>query len=378
MSEHEAFTLRLKRNAISFFGLAIIAIAVCIFVLQKWQDSVTESSPSKPICAWIEKDYTAAKAPTVVIFGDSQLGGLRSADAKVAKRKLDFVLDHHGYSIENELQVINHSAAPSRLDISNALSRLGFANTLSAGDRPSEYNEGGLLRSPKVFIACQPGSIVSDYYAMSKGLISEKKKPAVAIITVNPRSFLDNGLSCAGDSDYFRFFARRSTLDNEIFNTAYPSLQSKFNFAMKNTFRAPIAQVAVGQFVFLPDDQQHFRDNLIYPQNFSLHADTCRHQIWFLNETLKYYNALKIKPIVVSLPLLFRNDSIAKLKTLHDELKSPICDTCKSQNAKYFDLTTDTRFDESDFLDPVHLSQNGGAKIAKILSEYIAKIDSDQ
>ncbi len=363
-----------KRTTFSFWGLAIIAIAISVFAWHQWSDATTDTASRKPIGAWIEKDFRSGETPAIVIFGDSQLGGLRSADAKVANRKLDFALDHRGYAIESELKKVNGTTAISRLDISNALSRLGFANTLERSSHPTEYDENGLHRSPKVFIASQPGSIASDYYAMSKCLITEKRKPSIAIVTINPRSFLDNGLTCPGDSDYFRYFASRTTFDGEIYNVAFPRLHNKIQFALKNLSPPPTYRIAVGQFVFLPDDKQSFQtDRLLYPINFSLNADECRHQIWFLNETLKQYRALGIKTILVSLPLLSKTASIASLSKLHGQIKPQISKVCADNHAEFVDLTNDNRFVESDFLDPVHLSQSGGAKLAGVLTEHITK-----
>lgn len=367
----------MKRNLLISFGLAIAVIAAALFAWPQWSDANSETARSKPIGAWIEKDFNSGEPPAIVIFGDSQIGGLRSADAKVVNRKLDFALDHRGYAIETELKKINCTTAPSRLDISNALSRLGYANTLNSEKPTSEFNEGGLLRSPEVFIASQPGSIASDYYAMSKSLITEKRKPSIAIITINPRSFLDNGLTCPGDSEYFRFFARRTNFDSDVQNEAYPELRNKINFVINKFMPSHrLNQVAIGEFVFLPDDRQGFHDRLLYPADYSLNAKKCGHQIWFLNKTLRHYNQMKVKTIVVSLPLLTKSDSIVSFKELHDQLKVPITEACAKQNAEYLDLTTDDRFVENDFLDPVHLSQSGGAKLAGVLSQQIAKIES--
>lgn len=372
-TERGAPILLSKRSTFSILGLAIFTIAIALFAWHQWSNATSDRADRKPIGAWIEKDFNTGETPAIVIFGDSQLGGLRSADAEVANRKLDFALDHRGYAIERELKKVNCATAPSRLDISNALSRLGFANTFVGSSRPSEYGESGLLRSPKVFIASQPGSIASDYYAMSKCLITEKRKPAIAIVTINPRSLLDNGLTCPGDSDYFRYFARRTTFDSAVYNVAFPKLQNKIKFALTNIAPPATYQVEVGQFVFLPDDQQTFTDRLLYPINFSLNEESCRHQIWFLNETLKHYRALKIKTILVSLPLLSKSPSIEALSKLHGQIQSQISEACANNSAEYIDLTNDNRFAESDFLDPVHLSQSGGAKLAGVLTEHIAQ-----
>lgn len=361
MSDLGAEILQSKRNAIKVFGLAILAIAISIFAWQK-SAPLTESAELKPIGAWIERDYASGQPPDIIIFGDSQIGGLRSADAKVAKRKLDFALDHRSYAIEHELRKRN---APSRLDLAGGLSKLGISNTLTRHKHSSHFPPSG----PTVFVASQPGSIASDYYAMSKTLITKDRKPAIAIITVNPRTFLDNGLSCPGDSDYFRFFAKRTNFKSSIYEVAYPDLRSKFNAVKKTILRSPVNQVAVRQFVFLPDDKQRFNDRFIYPPNFSFDATSCGHQIWFLNETLKHHQELNVKSIVVSLPLMHIH-STAAFNKLHDSIKGSLQTTCKNKNADYFDLTNDSRFAHEDFLDPVHLSQSGGTKLANIVSKY--------
>ncbi|MDZ4837094.1 MAG: hypothetical protein SGJ27_25195 [Candidatus Melainabacteria bacterium] len=360
-----------RLNAFKFFGIALVSIAVIFCAWQIWSNKTINSSDKKTIGAWLQNDYARSDAPAVLILGDSQLGGLRSADAKVAGRKLDFALDHRSYAVESELRKINFTTGPSRLDISNALSKLGFANSLNHPASSSRFATGGVTSaSPKVFIASQPGSIASDYYVMTKGLISEKKKPEIAVITINPRTFLDNGLACPGDSSYFRFFAKHASLNGPSYNKAYPEFRDKSTAFWKNIVRSPIDQVAVGQFVFLPDDAQSFNDKtLIYPPNFSFEPQSCRHQIWFLNETLTYLKTANIKSIVVSMPML-QEKQIAAFKKLHDSIKGEIAESCQKNEAVYVDLTDDNRFVSSDFLDPVHLSQNGGAKVAKLIAQY--------
>ena len=165
-----------RLNAYIFFGIALVSIALIFCAWQIWSNKTINSSDKKPIGAWLQNDYARSDAPAILILGDSQLGGLRSADAKVAGRKLDFALDHRGYPVENELRKINFTTEPSRLDVSNALSKLGFANSLNHTPGNSRFASGGITSaSPKVFIASQPGSIASDYYVMTKSLISEKE-----------------------------------------------------------------------------------------------------------------------------------------------------------------------------------------------------------
>jgi hypothetical protein len=352
------------------FVIAFLLLALGLVIWQQWSDRVAASSKSKPIGAWLMEAYERSSAPDIIVFGDSQIGGLRSADARVAKRKLDFALDHRSYALESELRNFNTTHSINREEISNALSRLGYANSLSTSSSDRSLNG---IASAKVFVASQPGCLASDYFVMANALFSEDKKPLMAIITINPRTFLDNGLACPGDSQYFRYFVKHTNLDSEIFEHAYPSFGNKFTATIKNITRSKINQVDIGQFVFLPDDAQVFNERaILYPPNFSFQARSCSHQIWFLEKTLAFLKDRNIKTVVISMPLL-KSESIKGLRSLHDSLKTQISDLCEKNAAGYLDLTNDNRFLTNDFLDPVHLSQAGGAKFAHLLPQYITE-----
>jgi hypothetical protein len=288
---------------------------------------------AKPFGYWIARDYqSTASAPDIVVFGDSQLGGLRSADAKVAGTKLDFALDHRSYTIESQL---NHN--------------------------------GGEL---KTFIISQPGSLVSDYLVIAESLFSDLRKPERVILTVTPRAFLGNGLPFPGRSEYYRYFSSSVPL-GAMYELAFPTVESRLYAVFQSMVRAPIPTMAPGQFLFLPDDKQVFNDKIkMYPDDCVYTIDDCQHQMRFLGETLRYLHSQEIEASVVSMPMLKCRNAEA-LRKLQPELSSEIKGLCKKYEATYLDLTDDNSFSRNDFLDPIHLSQSGGEKIAMVFSSFL-------
>jgi len=320
----------------------LLAFTIGLFAVQgddgmRWPVN-TEFVPmhAKPAGYWIARDYLIGEStPDLVIFGDSQLGGLRSADAKVAGKKLDFVLDHRSYSLES------------------CLKANGFG--------PVE-----------TFVAAQPGSVISDFYIMSKSLFVGRKKPKAVAIAVSPRVFLTNGLHYPGDSQYFRYFAPHAD-SRDVDTIAYPNLGNKTHAWLKNTLHMPVELLEPGQFQFLTEDPQTYNDKLnIYPSNFQFELEHCKHQMRCLKELIAFLNENNISCTVVEMPMLDRS-SVTELRQLNHELMPELEALCAESNAQFIDLSNDGEFIQSDFLDPVHLSQIGGLTFSSVLAQAIAE-----
>lgn len=334
--------LRLAKHAIVGLTLLTGALAVGNYSLEtadclRWPAANEfASTRAKPFGYWIARAYQNCElAPDLVIFGDSQLGGLRSADAKVAGAKLDFALDHRSYALESQL---NH--------------------------------DGGEKRT---FVLSQPGSLISDYLVISESLFTDLRKPKRVVLTVTPRVFLNNGLPFPGRSEYYRYFSSTVPL-GAMYDLAFPTVGSRLHAVFQSMVRSPISTIAPGQFVFLPDDQQTFDEKVkMYPDNFSYDIKDYEHQIRFLDETLKFFQEQKIAVNVVSMPML-KTESASAFRKLQPGLSSDISHTCKKYDATFLDLTDDNSFSKEDFLDPIHLSQAGGEKFATVLAAHLNEI----
>ena len=291
-----------------------------------------------PIGYWIAKDFFAQKSvPEIVIFGDSQLGGLRAADAKVVGKKLDFALDHKSYALQSALA---HHLGKSR---------------------------------PGVFVASQPGSLISDYFVIIESLFSKTRKPNLVILALSPREFLDNGLAYPGDSNYFRFFAPYADL-GKANNLAYPDFGAKLNANLKVLTRRAIPSVTPSQFMFAPEDKQVYRsvDPVYSIFDMNMNSSRCWHQIRFLKETLNFLQELDVKTLVVFMPIP-ECDCNLEVKKFAIQLLPSITSLCNESETHFFDLNNiENKFCQSDFLDPIHLSQFGGEKFAKELASYLA------
>lgn len=297
-----------------------------------------KAGQAEPIGWWIARDFLRQpKASNIVLFSNSQLGGLRAADAKAADKQLDFVLDHRSYSVEK------------------ALSSNGDGTT--------------------VFISSQPGSNVSDYYAMVNALFSDERKPELAVFALAPRDFMGNGLDYPGDSQYYRFFSRcRSAA--ELNDIAYPDWQSKFDSLIKETFDYQIPKVRTKQFVFLPADKQVYRETAVpySSKNWQIDSPMFTQELTIFDSMLAILNRENVKVLVVLLPFAepTNNPGEAKvLSLLQKKFQNHAIVNQSGQDLFLLDLSSDSRFNKADFLDPIHLSQNGGDKFAKIVAEFI-------
>ncbi len=270
------------------------------------------------------------------------MGGLRAADAQVAGRNLDFVLDHRGYALERALN----------------------------GDAQSGLN--------RVFVASQPGPLVSDYYAMVRALITSDRKPDLVVLAVAPRDFMSNGLSYPGASQYFRFFSPLIDWQGALplRDLAYPSLSSRFDSSVRQIIGPHVPACGAGKFVFLRQDKQRYKDIDIDGDchEESLASTSVTTQLAFFEETIAWLRKAPCTVVVVSLPLLSTHQ---KSRSFTTELNGRIARTCAEGKGlpgacvSFLNLSVDKRFIKEDFLDPIHLSQAGGHKFANIVSNWI-------
>lgn len=328
--------MRFARKAIVGLALFTGALAIGNYSIEsaelyRWP-AVNEFAPTraKPFGYWIARDFqNTVPAPDIVVFGDSQLGGLRSADAKFAQANLDFALDHRSYALES---ILNND-----------------------------------VDKFKTFVISQPGALLSDYLAIAESLLSDTKKPDRVILAVTPRVFLSNGLPFPGHSEYYRYFSANVALGS-IYDLAFPTVESKMHAVFQSMSRSHLSTVAPGQFVFIPDDPQRFNDKIeMYPANFSYDGKDCEQQMQFLDKMLKFLNDQNIVASVVSMPMM-NTGAVSEFRKLQPDLASRIRASCKKYDAEYWDLTDDEDFSREDFLDPIHLSQAGGEKFAITLT----------
>lgn len=330
----------------------------------------------RPAGFWLAHSYfRLPRAPEIVVFGSSQLEGMRAADARACGRDLDFVLDFRGFSLEKAL--IPHWS---------------------------------LFDSARVFVAQMPGTLISDYFIIERALL-EKNVPRMAVITISPRDFMDNGMPYIGSSHSYQFFAPYVN-QGDLRNIAYPtrslrwmllsqvlgarldpavsliaglwqpaasalsntnSLVSNAMFSVFKHRKKPGQEhqmmcLRPGDVVFHPDARKTYSDREIsYPKELCrFESKSFNHQMRFFDRLLNDLRERGVQTVVVEMPVTRENHerlSADNWRRFH----STIAAHCMQYQAKCIDLSDAKNFNHDDFLDEIHMSLAGGDKLAKTI-----------
>jgi|GEM_PF-1421969 hypothetical protein len=330
----------------------------------------------RPAGFWLAHSYfRLPRAPEVLVFGSSQLAGMRAADARICGRELDFVLDFRGYALEKEL--IPHWS---------------------------------LFDSARVFVVQMPGTLISDYFVIARALL-EKNVPRLAVITLSPRDFMDNGMPYIGSSYSFQFFAPYVE-QGDLREIAYPTQSNRWMLLSRlvgarcepavsllanlcEPVLSPVSQAKAqalnavrsvlpprrkpgpeprmaclrpGDIVFHPDDPQKYSGKEIsYKKELcTFDSKDFVHQMRFFDQLLHDLQERGVKTVVVEMPLTQENHgrlSAEYWKQFHSTVSSH----CMQYQAKCIDLSDAKNFNHDDFLDEIHMSLAGGDKLAKTI-----------
>lgn len=168
-------------------------------VLDAEQVAMTEKieADGMPASWWLARTYIKSdKVPDIVVCGSSQIGGLQAADANSSGKTIDFVSNRRSLVIEDDI-----------------------------------YKKLGV--KPTVFLSALPGAMVSDHFAIGRALYRSRTTPALLVLTVSPRDFIDNTLSSAGATDSYRFFSQYSDM-SKYTDLAFHEPRSRFDYYLSN------------------------------------------------------------------------------------------------------------------------------------------------
>ena len=348
----------------------------------------------KPSSWWLARSYmTAPHQPEIVICGSSQIGGLQAADARVLNKPIDFVENHHCDVLEQDLR-------------------------------------GKLKINPYVFISALPGAMISDHFAIAKSLFAAKGKPALLVLTVSPRDFIDNTLPGAGATEPYKFFSahtdlspytniayndswsrlshylsselplRRLTTDIEQISKRWSEQNSDGNSATAdsatpgtvnttNTGGTAPSDSSVSQQVkfVMGGYQGNIRpgDAVLYPNHLKIfvnnvsdykkryrntHPANYEAQMQYFKSYLSYLSDQGVRVLVVGMPLTSINRDILSTD-FWQEFRGRLLLTCGASAAEWLDLSDSKDFTVDDFVDTVHLNADGGVKLADRIAERI-------
>lgn len=117
------------------------------------------------------------------------------------------------------------------------------------------------------------------------------------------------------------------------------------------------------------DDYLAFRNNLRFWDD-KYYPDTAAENKKILNSYVEYCISKEIQPSLVMFPVSkWYNKFFSKKK--FEEVREYCQYLANKHNIKFYDLSCDSRFNDSDFFDVEHLNINGAQKASKILSKMI-------
>ncbi len=96
----------------------------------------------------------------------------------------------------------------------------------------------------------------------------------------------------------------------------------------------------------------------------------------FFEQLLAYLKQEDIAVVVVGMPSMEPNRALLP-DDFWREFRSYVKDTCGQYRANWIDLTADSQFQKSDFLDMVHLNAIGGIKLANSVAQAISELPAN-
>lgn len=343
----------------------------------------------KPASWWLARTFlTSAKTPDIVVCGSSQIGGLQAADANTSGKTVDLVFNRRCLTLENDV---------------------------AKNFGPSE-----------VFLSALPGAMVSDHFAIGRALFRPSHHPALLVLTVSPRDFIDNTLPSAGATDSYRFFSQYSDMSAytgwafhdpwsrltyfisselplraqlAVFNQAVEQIVNRLkevdtsggavkSATSSSSSTSSAAATAAEQVKFvmggyggnLKPGQAVLTPNLpkIYVDNSNDYKHRYRDQypvsydmqFNFMRAFLGQLRQEKIKVLVVGMPLTKENRLLLS-SDFWQAFRGRLVEECQQSGAQYLDLSASPDFSITDFCDTVHLNADGGARLAEHISKAI-------
>lgn len=212
-------------------------------------------------------------------------------------------------------------------------------------------------------------------FELAKIVMSKKRTLKHAIIGVAPFSLhydLSRSINAYRTLLYYPIIKKvhnmtiKDSVLREIFNDVYFNSFEMFDSAMVFDQRLSCASCNKNITV---DDYLTFRNNLKFWDN-KYYSDTVIENKKILRDYVEYCMDKNIKPTLVIFPLSrWYNMYFSKKK--FDEVREYCQNLANERGIKFYDLSNDNRFNDSDFFDVEHLNINGAQKVSKIISQII-------
>lgn len=280
------------------------------------------------------------------------------------------------------------------------------------------------------------GAMISDQYIIAKTLFTQKHKPKLIVLGVNPRDFIDNLMPSCASTETFHFLSPYTDL-SKFANHNFNSIFTRMDWTMNEMLPLKVMRNAVAQNIksvgdnilnqagfginedadlianeeksnsgndgdgegkaanatildaiygkltevkpatqiIHPGMRFDFMDNMREYTKRYKSADVAMYsaQKKYFEELLTYCNEQNIKVVVVGMPNMWPNRELLPAE-FWTSFKTYLGQTCNKYGAAFIDhLDDDKLFLTNDYIDCVHMNQHGGKKLLTSVADTIAK-----
>jgi hypothetical protein len=330
---------------------------------------------------WATKEFQEMKPPpSVVLLGSSLvMHPVSRMDADYVGKDIDYVKHHRSLYMEQCLK------------------------------KQLSINDTG------VYNFALPGGMVSDDYMVARALFSDSRKPAVIVLGLSIRDFIDNGVHCAGATPAFKYLKRYTNID-DLVDVSMPQIYQKSDYWLGNgiylwgkkldiqvmlaertrTLLGPLyakycapsqlasadpernqpsnlrSEVEEGMMIVRHHSPYTWEDNSTeYKKRYRApNENMVQTQFWFLQRMCELANQKGIKVVIVNMPLTPQNHDLMPAGS-YAKYMSRLQTTAKNYGCDFMDLDTSGRFDMKDYYDTAHMNSSGGRKLIDVLVEHI-------
>ena len=376
-----------KRSVAVLVGIGVFfAINFVLLISQPLSKVSPETLPSAHTWTfWAAKEFAAEKkAPDVVICGSSVLmHPIARVEAEHTGKNIDYVLNHQSSYVADKLAGI--------------------------------LNKSGL----SCFSFSLPGSMVSDDYMVMRALLSGPKKPAVVVLGLTLRDFIDSGVTCPGATPPFKYLKRYTNID-EFADLAMPQVWQRMDYwigklvylngrkmdlqtilseGAKNTLTplytqcfAPCrllemdptrntpanlrGEMEPGMMIVGPNEVARYDDNTAEYRKRYKRNDPKMFEIQskFLERLLSEAKQNGIRVVMVNIPVTEENHTLMP-PLAYEKYQQRVKELATKWNVDYVDPAPSIKLSKADFYDSVHMNASGGRKL---LDSFVNAVVTDK
>jgi hypothetical protein len=356
-----------------------------------WQKPLAAVDPESLPAAhtwvwWATKEFQEMKpAPSVVLLGSSLvMHPVSRMDADFVGHDIDYVKHHRSLYMDERI-----------------------AKTLA-------------VPNCSVYNFSLPGGMVSDDYMVARALFKGDRKPAVIVLGLSIRDFIDSGVHCVGATPAFKYLKRYTNIDDlvdismpqvfqrsdywlgngiylwgkkldiqvmlaektrQLLGPFYARTCAKSQLAAADTERNQPsnlrAEVEEGMMIVKHHWPYSWEDNSKeYKKRYrSPNEKMAATQFWFLKQLCRLADKDGIRVVIVNMPLTAQNHQLMPAGA-YEKYLAELQATARTHNCSFINLDASGKFDLKDYYDTAHMNASGGRKFIDLLVAQFARDES--